>query len=401
MASALPVTVEISHVVAVKILVPTLEHLIVRAAELVEATGDEPPYATWVRITGYGLLAAVREELSATRWGERPLRLALGPDALGLLAAALGSLRRSAAGTDNALLEEARLRLWLTVPLETELTWWLPREQATGELAPLLRTLGLRAQGNDRQRLGRIERSLATAQRSGSDDALRLRSRLDDLCWLAEQARQGPTAPRLQVLLEQLVDPLLSARLWATAAGASQSEPAGVSHSATHRRTETAPSQTVPPSIPGQPAPVLQRFVAWVIDSVAFLAAFGLGTAVAPLFFTGSAQGIILLDATLYDTIVGLLALAGPLALVYGFWIYPVGRWGATIGMRAVSIRAVDETGRPPGQAKALGRTIVAVLLWWLLLLPWWPALSRADRRGLHDLAANVWVVTDGTQPRN
>ncbi len=77
----------------------------------------------------------------------------------------------------------------------------------------------------------------------------------------------------------------------------------------------------------------------------------------------------------------------------YLYWVYPVGRWGQTLGKRAVSIQVVTAGGAPPGQAKALGRVIIAGLLAWLLLLPWWPVPFRLDRRGLHDLAVDVWVV--------
>ncbi|MCX7623495.1 MAG: hypothetical protein RMK01_12665 [Thermomicrobium sp.] len=74
------VTVEFSHVVAVKILVPALEILIERTHELVDRFGEEPPYATWVRENGDLLLETLGAQLREIPWGTRPLRIPLDAD---------------------------------------------------------------------------------------------------------------------------------------------------------------------------------------------------------------------------------------------------------------------------------------------------------------------------------
>ncbi|MCS7051169.1 MAG: RDD family protein, partial [Thermomicrobium sp.] len=97
----------------------------------------------------------------------------------------------------------------------------------------------------------------------------------------------------------------------------------------------------------------------------------------------------------LYDRLVGFVSWAVPLTTTYLYWIYPVGRWGWRRGKQAVSLFVVNTHGTPPGQAKAVGRALLAVLLGWILFLPWWQVPFRADGRGMHDMATDVWVIQD------
>lgn len=62
-----------------------------------------------------------------------------------------------------------------------------------------------------------------------------------------------------------------------------------------------------------------------------------------------------------------------------------------------MSIRVVTGSGQVPGQGKAFGRAFIVALLGALLFLHWWPVPFRLDRRGMHDLAADVWVVRSVT----
>ena len=400
MAGTPSVTVEFSHAVTVKILVPALEHLIQRTHELVDRIGEEPPYATWVRENGYLLLDTLRDGLLETPWGTKPLRVTLDADELGLLAAALGAVRRHAAGAetdpDLTALEEARQRLWLTISLDTELVWWIAYDVATSELLPILRAC-TGGSPSERARAADLLRTVEAHLREPLDGALRLRTRLSDLAWLAERVPDSVMYRRLHALLDQLVDPLVRQRL----ARSSTSRTAGATASGTAgspggRAEQTAGSQTTagrPGSALGEPAPIVHRLLAAVIDLFAFGAGAQLIAALAPILFTGTSRGIVILDPQLYDFVVAILELIVPVGGWYLYWVYPVGRWGQTLGKRAVSIQVVTAGGAPPGQAKVLGRVIIAGLLAWLLLLPWWPVPFRLDRRGLHDLAVDVWVV--------
>ncbi|MCX7623496.1 MAG: hypothetical protein N2Z82_07085 [Thermomicrobium sp.] len=139
-----------------------------------------------------------------------------------MLAAALGALRHMVANgsdaQDRAALEEARQRLWLSVPLESELAWWIAPEVAAHELVPLLRSLATRAPLAERARAERVLRRVSERLEGAGRDGVRLRTRLDDLVWLAERARRANGLGRLRSILERLVDPHLEARLIGDAA---------------------------------------------------------------------------------------------------------------------------------------------------------------------------------------
>ncbi|MFN3337269.1 MAG: RDD family protein [Thermomicrobium sp.] len=146
---------------------------------------------------------------------------------------------------------------------------------------------------------------------------------------------------------------------------------------------------------PGASALALRRLLAVLIDLFVFRTLSSGIVAVGNVPFVGDATGFIVVPADMSDRLYGFLSSAVPLLAGYFYWIYPVGRWGSTHGKRAASIKVVNTEGAAPGQAKALWRVLIAALLGWLLFLPWWSIPFRLDHRGLHDLAADVWVIVD------
>ncbi|MCS7051905.1 MAG: hypothetical protein NZL87_09840, partial [Thermomicrobium sp.] len=210
-------TVQFSHVEVVKILLPALELLLVRTHDLVNGTRDEPPYARWIRETGYSLIASLRRELHDVPWGQRLLTLTVDSDGLGLLAAASGALRRHVREHGDAalgtLLDEARQRIWMTAPLDMELTWWVARSALTEELLPLLRSIRSRSPDpNEAQHAERLLQVTFARLRAQNGDAVRLQTPLADLARLAQWTSRTTEPLRLGGLLQQLVDPLVLER---------------------------------------------------------------------------------------------------------------------------------------------------------------------------------------------
>jgi len=405
------ITVSFSHVEAAKILIPSLEALLVRVHELVQDVADEPPYARWVRDTAYELLAALRQQLSAVRWGEELLRIELDPDRVGLLAAALGGLRRRMGTTDRegtaSALTVTRQRLWLTIPFEFPVTWWLSHDVVRGELLPLLRASYTRAEdASERAHAERILRSTERVLGLSDSEALHLETPLADLAWLATSVERTPSARRLHSLLEHLLDPLVQERYRTYRAGqreratdqsqARSTSPGGgepTAHSRNRAATDAASRPPPATAAPGQPGPVLRRIAAGLLDGIVFWVFSLFLTYSMPVLFVGESPGLVVLPPGVYDALSSLIGFALGIGVPYAYWVYPVGRWGATLGKRAFGLQVVDRRGAPPGQAKALGRAMLLALLGWLALLPWWPVLFRTDRRGLHDQAADVWVI--------
>ncbi|MGH9155660.1 MAG: RDD family protein [Acidimicrobiales bacterium] len=97
---------------------------------------------------------------------------------------------------------------------------------------------------------------------------------------------------------------------------------------------------------------------------------------------------------------VGSWALVVALSLAY-FAILEGGRSGQTVGKRALGIQVRDAlSGEPIGIARALGRRVLANLLWYMLFIPGlldvlWP-LWDARRQTWHDKAVNSVVVEAG-----
>ncbi len=361
MAGTPSVTVEFSHAVTVKILVPALEHLIQRTHELVDRIGEEPPTRPGCAKTGTCCSIRCATDYWKHPGGTKPLRVTLDADELGLLAAALGAVRRHAAGTetdpDLTALEEARQRLWLTIPLDTELVWWIAYDVATSELLPILRAC-TGGSPSERARTADLLRTVEAHLREPLHGALRLRTRLSDLAWLAERVPDSVMYRRLHALLDQLVDPLVRQRLARSStirtAGATASGTAG---SPGGRAEQTAGSQTTagrPGSALGEPAPIVHRLLAAVIDLFAVGAGAQLIAALAPILFTGTSRGIVILDPQLYDFVVAILELIVPVGGWYLYWVYSVGRWGQTLGKRGLDPgrhgwRCATRTGQGAG----------------------------------------------------
>jgi hypothetical protein len=107
-----------------------------------------------------------------------------------------------------------------------------------------------------------------------------------------------------------------------------------------------------------------------------------------------------------------LIGLVGGAALA-SYSVVPIALWGRTIGMALVRVRAADGAGRAPGWRRSLIRWcvphVVALLIlpvprsslpraagwvsWSLMLVTYLTVVTRADRRGLHDLAAGVTII--------
>ncbi len=74
------------------------------------------------------------------------------------------------------------------------------------------------------------------------------------------------------------------------------------------------------------------------------------------------------------------------------YWAPCYAFWGASLGKWLMGLELQGPTGDRPGLARACGRVFLLVMfspLW----IAWWPALARADRRGIHDLATGTRVV--------
>ncbi len=275
--------------------------------------------------------------------------------------------------------------------------------------SPLLRASSARAgDASERSHAERILRSTERVLGLSDSEVLRLETPLADLAWLATSVERTPSARRLHGLLEHLLDPLVQERYRTSRAGqreratdqsqARSPSPGGgepTAHSRNRAATDAASRPPPATAAPGQPGPVLRRIAAGVLDGVmssafSLLLAFSLS-----VLFVGESPGLVVLPAGVYDALSSLIGFALTIGVPYAYWVYPIGRWGATLGKRAFGLKVVDRRGEPPGQAKALGRAMILALLGWLALLPWWPVLFRTDRRGLHDQAADVWVIDE------
>jgi uncharacterized RDD family membrane protein YckC len=141
-----------------------------------------------------------------------------------------------------------------------------------------------------------------------------------------------------------------------------------------------------PEGLPGQPATISDRFVARLIDAsvlVGVLIVFGLLTAG--------------LDR---DSPIGSVLAVIVLVVIYGYEIFMIGRYGQTLGKRAMRLRVLHISGRPLGWGGAVVRFIVpgiancftcgiGGILFYLSPLfdsgPW--------KRGWHDQLASSVVV--------
>jgi uncharacterized RDD family membrane protein YckC len=116
--------------------------------------------------------------------------------------------------------------------------------------------------------------------------------------------------------------------------------------------------------------------------------------------------GGLIIDGILLNIVSGILSAifirnsslgAGVLDIVIwlGYYALLVGRYGASVGHRAVGLRVVDvNTGGLIGPWRAILREIVLVLTGLLLTLGYWsPFFDSQRRQGWHDKATNAVVI--------
>jgi uncharacterized RDD family membrane protein YckC len=88
----------------------------------------------------------------------------------------------------------------------------------------------------------------------------------------------------------------------------------------------------------------------------------------------------------------GFLVMWGGYLLMLIFNIYLLGKNGATLGKRWMSIKVLDDTGQPLGFGKALLREVVKIALSNLcFLLMLWPLWDK-EKQGLYDKILNTHV---------
>lgn len=123
-----------------------------------------------------------------------------------------------------------------------------------------------------------------------------------------------------------------------------------------------------------------RRFLNYLIDSVVYLAI---------LFVLGMLSYVVWGESTVYwrEANAGLEALIN-LAIITAYYALMEGLFGCTVGKLLTNTRVVDEYGRPPGLARALGRSVAR-------LIPFeaFSVLFTEEGRGWHDSLARTYVV--------
>ncbi|PRX96154.1 RDD family protein [Allonocardiopsis opalescens] len=173
--------------------------------------------------------------------------------------------------------------------------------------------------------------------------------------------------------------------------------------------TQPAPAYGAPAPPPAQPgwgrrpgpypAGMGERFGGAVIDSFVGVAAF-LASVMAAVAVLQPLEGPV------PDWVLGYLMLGVGLLSQWLYWALPTGLTGRTLGKKIVGTRVLSvRTGRPPGLGWATLRWLVYVVLslfGWIYLIVIIVMMSNSpDRRTLHDLASNTWVVNVPKQPRH
>lgn len=153
------------------------------------------------------------------------------------------------------------------------------------------------------------------------------------------------------------------------------------------RPTEEATAAHITPATGfATPAGFGVRFVAHVIDQITLifilLGIYLLWGVLDPEFFArleaGETTGTVYLVS---------------IAVEASYYILAVGLWGTTIGKRAVGLKVVNPQGVRPSMGQAAGRYFAGILSALILLIGYLMIAFRADKRALHDLIANTWVV--------
>lgn len=173
------------------------------------------------------------------------------------------------------------------------------------------------------------------------------------------------------------------------------------------------------PRLEGRPAGFWMRFAARVVDwqllGLLVIVPFGIFFAVAlPFLLVGKAR-----EATMGAVFLAVGIFYFLFTIVYEVWMN--GKWGMTLGKRALGMKVVRVDGSPVGYGRAILRWIVAVLpplLVFIILMsvvslvltgPFWVAGTivsavvammgyivaglRSDKRSLHDLVAGSRVT--------
>jgi uncharacterized RDD family membrane protein YckC len=93
------------------------------------------------------------------------------------------------------------------------------------------------------------------------------------------------------------------------------------------------------------------------------------------------------------EWLAAVLAAAGWVATVTGYFALFWSTTGQTPGMRLMRLRVIDRTGEPPHLARALLRVVGLALAIIPLFAGFLPVLFDVRRRGIHDLLARTAVI--------
>ena len=131
-----------------------------------------------------------------------------------------------------------------------------------------------------------------------------------------------------------------------------------------------------------EPAGLLPRFIAWVIDFIILVTLQMVIIAIWPGFmeYLAFGDGLHPVDLLVY-------------ALAALYYAVTVSVWAGTIGKRALGLYVVRPDGRKVGFGRALARYFAGNLSLLLFGVGYLMILLRRDRRGLHDLICDTAVV--------
>jgi uncharacterized RDD family membrane protein YckC len=133
-----------------------------------------------------------------------------------------------------------------------------------------------------------------------------------------------------------------------------------------------------------RPAGFWVRSVAIIIDGIILVIVV---VALWPALFDNSFQGWA--EAGEIDGPQFLFSVAAPAV----YFTLLTGLWGTTIGKRVFGIWVVDGLGARPSIFRALGRYFATYISTLTLLIGYLMVAFRQDKRALHDLIADTWVV--------
>lgn len=139
-------------------------------------------------------------------------------------------------------------------------------------------------------------------------------------------------------------------------------------------------------------ATLVDAVVLTVLTLVVFAAQWVIG-----LIFLGASGGVGLSEGAQLAVVlvVGLLNVVVILALLFGYYVYPEGRKGQTVGKMVVGIKVIrEDTGGAPGTRAALVRTLLRLVDGFFgYLVGYLAVASSKKRQRLGDMAAHTLVV--------